>query len=170
MNWDAIGAIGEIVGAIAVVITLVYLAAQIRSNTRTTTANASFQATHSWAEVTHSLAQLPNDQFGAIMKMLKADTAGTDLTPEEYERIRYTLRNIFQRLEGQYYLYKYGLLEPAVWDVRSAIGRGLVDANPMLREWWANETDPLNYSQEFVDAINRSQKIDASELSRPPVG
>ena len=30
MNWDAIGAIGEIDGAIAVVATLFYLAAQIR--------------------------------------------------------------------------------------------------------------------------------------------
>lgn len=30
MNWDAIGAIGELVGAAAVVITLLYVAAQIR--------------------------------------------------------------------------------------------------------------------------------------------
>ena len=30
MNWDAIGAIGEIIGAIAVVSTLFYLAVQIR--------------------------------------------------------------------------------------------------------------------------------------------
>jgi hypothetical protein len=31
MNWEAIGAIGEIVGAVAVVGTLVYLASQVRS-------------------------------------------------------------------------------------------------------------------------------------------
>ena len=30
MNWDAIGAIGEIVGALAVLVTLIYLALQIR--------------------------------------------------------------------------------------------------------------------------------------------
>ena len=34
MNWEAIGAIGEIVGAAAVVGTLAYLAMQIRQNTR----------------------------------------------------------------------------------------------------------------------------------------
>ena len=34
MNWDAIGAIGEIVGAIAVVATLGYLAVQIRENSK----------------------------------------------------------------------------------------------------------------------------------------
>ena len=34
MNWDAVGAIGEIIGAIAVVITLYFLVAQLRQNTR----------------------------------------------------------------------------------------------------------------------------------------
>ena len=33
MNWDAIGAIGEVLGAIAVFISLSYLAIQIKSNT-----------------------------------------------------------------------------------------------------------------------------------------
>ncbi len=40
MNWDAAGAIGEIVGAIAVFLTLVYLAAQIRQNTKAVRASA----------------------------------------------------------------------------------------------------------------------------------
>jgi hypothetical protein len=39
MNWDAIGAVGELIGAIAVVITLVYLAIQIRQNTKTVRAS-----------------------------------------------------------------------------------------------------------------------------------
>lgn len=34
MNWDAIGAIGETVGALAVLITLIYLASQIRQSNR----------------------------------------------------------------------------------------------------------------------------------------
>ena len=33
MNWEAFGAIGEVVGAIAVVITLLFLIAQLRQNT-----------------------------------------------------------------------------------------------------------------------------------------
>jgi len=35
MDWQAIGAIGEILGAVAVVISLAYLARQIRTNTKT---------------------------------------------------------------------------------------------------------------------------------------
>ena len=34
MNWEAIGTIAELIGAIAVVVSLVYLAVQIRQNTR----------------------------------------------------------------------------------------------------------------------------------------
>ena len=36
MNWDVVGAIGEVVGAFGVILSLLYLAAQIRSNTRAT--------------------------------------------------------------------------------------------------------------------------------------
>ncbi len=34
MSWEAIGAIGEVVGAAAVVVTLIFLLAQLRQNTR----------------------------------------------------------------------------------------------------------------------------------------
>ena len=40
MNWEAIGAVGEIVGALAVLVTLVYLAMQIRQNTKSVQAAA----------------------------------------------------------------------------------------------------------------------------------
>jgi hypothetical protein len=36
VNWTAIGAIGEILGAAGVIITLIYLARQVRQNTRAT--------------------------------------------------------------------------------------------------------------------------------------
>ncbi|MFT4562959.1 MAG: hypothetical protein ACI9BW_002710 [Gammaproteobacteria bacterium] len=41
MNWDALGAISELVGALAVVATLVYLAIQIRQNTKQIEENTS---------------------------------------------------------------------------------------------------------------------------------
>ena len=34
MNWDAIGAIAELLGAVGVIASLVYLAGQIRQNSR----------------------------------------------------------------------------------------------------------------------------------------
>ena len=34
MNWEALSALGEIAGAMAVIVTLVYLSVQIRQNTK----------------------------------------------------------------------------------------------------------------------------------------
>jgi hypothetical protein len=34
MSWDGIGAVGELVGALGVIVSLVYLAAQIRQNSQ----------------------------------------------------------------------------------------------------------------------------------------
>ena len=34
MNWQAVGAVGELIGGIAVVLSLIYIAMQMRQNTR----------------------------------------------------------------------------------------------------------------------------------------
>ena len=43
MNWDALGAMGEIVGAIAVIATLFFLARQLQVNTRELERNNEYQ-------------------------------------------------------------------------------------------------------------------------------
>ena len=48
MNWDAIGAIAELVGAIAVVGTLFYLAIQVRHGKEATEANTQSLELHSY--------------------------------------------------------------------------------------------------------------------------
>jgi hypothetical protein len=40
MNWEAIGAVGETVGALAVLVTLIYLTMQVRQNTKAVQASA----------------------------------------------------------------------------------------------------------------------------------
>jgi hypothetical protein len=45
MNWDAIGAIGELLGALAVCASLIYLALQIKQNTLSLRASAKHDAT-----------------------------------------------------------------------------------------------------------------------------
>ena len=57
MNWEAIGAIGEIVGAAAVVFTLAYLAIQIRHSTRQANADAHERAAASFSTATRPLLE-----------------------------------------------------------------------------------------------------------------
>ena len=47
MNWDALGAMGEIAGAIAVIATLFFLARQLQVNTRELERNNEYQKTMS---------------------------------------------------------------------------------------------------------------------------
>jgi hypothetical protein len=51
MNWDALGAIGEIVGATAVVVTLGYLAVQIRAGTRATQSASRSEITRDYRQM-----------------------------------------------------------------------------------------------------------------------
>ena len=44
MNWNAIAAVGELAGAVAVVVSLLYLARQISQNTRAMRRTASHDA------------------------------------------------------------------------------------------------------------------------------
>ena len=57
MNWEALGAIGEIVGAVAVVLTLGYLAVQIRQNTRATRAATSSAAAAAARDISGAVAR-----------------------------------------------------------------------------------------------------------------
>jgi hypothetical protein len=56
VNWEAISAIGQIVGALAVVISLIYLAREIRSNARSARI-ASLHDVNRWLE---QVAEHPN--------------------------------------------------------------------------------------------------------------
>ena len=59
MNWEAIGAVGEIVGAIAVIATLAYLAIQVRQGTNSVQGAAELEASKQFtdwhARITNSL-------------------------------------------------------------------------------------------------------------------
>ena len=63
MNWDAIGAIGEIIGATAVVATLFYLATQVRHGVKLAESDAFERATKSYAE---TQSQLLDPRLGEL--------------------------------------------------------------------------------------------------------
>ena len=56
MNWEAIGAVGEVVGAAGVIASLVYLAVQIRQNTRSVRRTSARQSSEKNALALRALA------------------------------------------------------------------------------------------------------------------
>jgi hypothetical protein len=59
MNWDAIGAVGELLGSILVLLTLVYLAIQTRSINKQSKAEARYTFVASMGEINLNIAQNP---------------------------------------------------------------------------------------------------------------
>jgi hypothetical protein len=55
-NWEAIGAIGEVVGGVAVIATLLYLAIQIRQNAQSVRNAASLSVNEGLAEINRRLS------------------------------------------------------------------------------------------------------------------
>ena len=61
MNWEAIGAIGEVIGGVAVIATLIFLSFQIRSSTQATRAQIAqdgIDATNRWRTSIYEDAEL----------------------------------------------------------------------------------------------------------------
>ena len=59
MNWEAIGAVGEILGALAVAVTLIYLARQTRENSRAVKASSAREVTLAESQWHGELARDP---------------------------------------------------------------------------------------------------------------
>lgn len=56
MNWDAIAAVGELIGAVAVVISLLYLASQIRTSNKAARHAASREIMVEYSQIYGQLA------------------------------------------------------------------------------------------------------------------
>jgi len=158
MNWESIGAISEVVGAVAVVVSIVYLALQIKSNTNAVRANAGFEATHSWASSNELIATLPDEHLTLIQRIYDPNESWEAFSDLERMRISLFLRALVQKLEGQYYLYRYEQLDEGLWKNRSTFVSGALTL-PFFEKWWSIEKQLLVYSDEFVSAIESVQPM-----------
>lgn len=82
MNWEAIGAIGEIAGAIGVIATLLYLSVQVRSSTLASRVESNLAATRMYTDFLSGLIHSPeiNDLF------LRGRKGLSSLTSDEFYR------------------------------------------------------------------------------------
>ncbi len=163
MSIMELGALGEFIGAFGVIFTLFYLALQIRASTRATKAMAGFQAAHSWAQLNEQVGLVPDETVTPFVGMFEESFSTETLTDAQHFRLVVFLRAIFQKLEGQHYLFKYGLLDPELWNQRSSIGRGMIEP-ARLSAWWAQEKQAKTFSEEFVEAIEQANLMQASAI------
>ncbi len=80
MNWDAIGAVAEVVGAIAVLITLVYLTIQVRVGNKQRELEV---LRHNWDGL-NRFCELLSESTEKASIVLRGRESLENLTPEEY--------------------------------------------------------------------------------------
>ena len=158
MKWELIGAYAEVIGAIAVIVSILYLALQVRDNTRSVRANAGFEAAHSWAISNEILYQAPEKDRMVFARAFDLGESVDKFSESERIHISILMRSLFEKLEGQYYLFKYGSLDQAIWDIRKAWAAGALQT-PFFQKWWEVEKSQGIYSPEFIELIEKARPI-----------
>ncbi len=148
MTLQDLGSIGEIVGALGVIVSLAYLAVQIRQNTRSVR-SASFQeAIRDVIAVTDVLST--DQELSRIYWKGLADFGS--LEPDERRRFSSILVGMFRRFENIVYQTQQGALEAGSWEgVRMTAALTL--SRPGAIAWWSEAQDL--FSKEFREYVER---------------
>ena len=107
MNWEMVGAVGEVLGAAGVIVTLVYLASQIRVSNRAARSAAMQELLD---ETLHLMSQLSNDgELAAIWAKGSADFNSLDM--QEQVRLRAFFYQLVLIWERFYHLERAGMID-----------------------------------------------------------
>ena len=109
---EDLGNLGDFIGGVAVVFTLIYLAFQIRQNTSSVEAAAIQSASQSFADIVELFARDP-----AAMKLYLVGSRDYEsLSAEEQQRFAAIMGSMLHRFEGPVILSDRGILPPRSWD------------------------------------------------------
>ena len=147
MNWEAIGAIGEVVGAAGVIITLGYLAIQIRQNTashRASTYQAMTEASASFNDLLASNADLARI-------LLTGANDLRSLAPEERYRFGFALLAVLRRGENIWRQTRQNVLSNEDWKGISYNTIFLM-SQPGCLSWWSENFQRFN--RDFVEWLD----------------
>jgi hypothetical protein len=128
VNWDAVSAYSEVIGAAAVVISLVYLALQIRQNTKAIRGSTLDAITAHMQEELRWSSEMP-----VVFKKAMEDPA--TLTYEEAWALSEWVTAAFTARQNEYYQYQQGMLDEEVWEGIENIIRLLMGIS-WIRDWW----------------------------------
>jgi hypothetical protein len=134
VNWATVGAIAELLGAIAVIVTLVYLAIQIRQNSSVVRTSNYWQLTGQMGEFSNQLAADP-ELLAIYQNGLRsyADLSGLDRG-----RFHMLLSTLFTKFQVMVQLQRRGQLDRELYEEQFA-GFAILLESPGIREWWAEE-------------------------------
>jgi hypothetical protein len=147
MNWEMLAAIGQLAAVFIGIPSLIYLAVQIREQTRERRQSAVNTLTVQWGDLTRSLHE--SAEFGAIF--LRGVQSFNDLDAVSKLRFSAFENRFFKNFEGMYFSHRDGILDQPLW---GEIERTMTDflAYPGVRQWW--ETRKHWHTEEFARVVD----------------
>jgi hypothetical protein len=149
MNWEMLAAIGQLAAVFVGIPSLIYLAVQIRAQTKERRQSAVNVLTAQWGDLTCALHD--NAEFSAIF--LRGVQSFADLDPVSKLRFSAFFNRFLNHFEAMYFSYCDGILTASSW---GKIERTMSDliAYPGIQQWWKERRHW--HTEEFgrvVDAI-----------------
>ncbi len=133
MTLDQVVAISQSVAAAGVILSLVFLAVQLRQNTRAVRASSIQSLVQSLSDT----AAFNVDNEYLVPILLKANTQPEGLSEEERARLHFWFVMAIRRFEGVYFQRKLGLVDPEISDGFERSHLSILASNSG-QTWWAD--------------------------------
>ena len=156
MSIEYWAAIAEIVGAVAVIITLIYLSIQVKHNTKAMQGQAISDVTRNVHEQVNMVLQ--GQDVAATLKKFASEKA---LDPDDAILIDFLLTAVFVARQNEYFQWKQGLLDESVFRSLHHVINTLLES-PNGQFWWQHEGRRL-VAPEFVEFVDEIVKSSSSE-------
>lgn len=111
MTLEDLGNFGEFIGALAVVATLVYLAAQIRQNTRVVRSATDQAQTDAHARYLSLLAQ-----DAELTSLFRRGGSCEPLDEDETLRFSFLFHHVFAQVQASFFHHRAGVISTEQWE------------------------------------------------------
>lgn len=143
MNTSNLADISQIIGSIAIVITLIFLVMQLRENTRAIKASTRQAARDAEAQVVITSIEHP----GMLLAWSKQE-----LTDEEVIQHFLWLVGYFRNRENDWFHFRGGVMDDTSWNRYLSALTGIF-SHEKNRNWWINY-GTMAFNPEFVEQVN----------------
>ena len=150
MNLQELASIGEFVGGLAVLVTLIYLAIELRSNTKTLKAEVNNTTYIGWSEFNTMMSQHPDREV--IARAFNPQESFENFDPIDQFTVACVARTMIQKFSASFFQYKAGILGAENWTSYMTYCKSVFSL-PVFATWWKEERQQPIYSPEFIAAI-----------------
>lgn len=164
MNWEAINAIAQAIGAFGVVTSLFYLGVQVHRSTRVAKIAAQDSAATALRDVTKPFME--NAELARIWQVGLENF--NSLSPEEQSRFFHAAYQFLKAFETVHFHYAYGLLDLELWEGWAELLRHYIAADGIARYWKLRHELFSKRFQQFVQGLERPAKLFTVGSLLPP--